>query len=188
MSECEKVRSKLDDYIDGLLPPLEFREIKTHLISCPKCNKEAEELFFITEKMENLVVEPTDLLKLRIKKEVAKDSKWRKKRLRKYYSLAASIMLMLTIAYIVPRSIPCERVGDDVAIHSRGRNIIVDGDSLPGNLTVVGGDVYVQGEIKGNVTSIDGQVSAMINKKSIWQRLGDFFQTVWSLVTGGEKW
>jgi len=188
VSECGYVRSRLDDYIDGSLPPLEYRKIKAHLISCPKCNREAEELFFITENMENLLIEPADLLNIRIKKEIAKDSKWRKKRLRKYYSLAAAVMLTLTVTCFIPKNVPTERVGDDVAIHSRGKNIIVDGESLPGNLTVVGGDVYVQGEIKGNVTSIDGQVSAMIDKKSIWQRLGDFFQVIWSLVTGGEKW
>jgi anti-sigma factor RsiW len=37
---CERVRERLDDYIDGTLEEREFQEVELHLASCPGCREE----------------------------------------------------------------------------------------------------------------------------------------------------
>ena len=54
-------------------------------------------------------------------------------------------------------------------------------------VTVVGGDVYVEGEIKGNVTSIDGQVSAMVDGEGFWEKCLTVIKEIWRGFTGGDS-
>lgn len=186
VSDCDYVQIRLDDYIDGTLPALEDRKVRAHLLACSKCSKEVEQLFFLEENIEKLMVKAPDSLVSQIQEEAAKEGKWRKRRFQRIIKWSAAAILIFGIIYYYPRAIPSENIGDTVAIHSRGKKVIVDGDSLSGDLTVVGGDVYVQGEIKGNITSIDGQVSAMVENKSLWERFVGFWDTIYQRITGGD--
>lgn len=187
MVDCESIRSKLDEYVDGTLHPLEYREVKAHLIQCDSCNKEAEELFLITESIENMHVDPPELLNKRILAKIAQDNKWRKRRYQRLVKRTAATILIAGIVYFLPRQIPVDSTGGNVAIHSRGKNVIIDGNTLHGDLTVVGGDVYVEGEIKGNVTSIDGQVSAMVDGEGFWEKCLTVIKEIWRGFTGGDS-
>ena len=37
---CERIRERLDDYLDGTLGESEFQEVELHLASCPACREE----------------------------------------------------------------------------------------------------------------------------------------------------
>ena len=50
MSECEKIRERLDDYADGVLPEVEREEVVEHLESCVSCCEEIEALKSLVAK------------------------------------------------------------------------------------------------------------------------------------------
>jgi len=58
--KCERVRIILDDFVDGLLPEAEAREIETHLAECENCRDEFQSLQALLEKASHLpkVIEP----------------------------------------------------------------------------------------------------------------------------------
>lgn len=190
---CIKIHGMIDDYVDGLLSPLEDREVKAHLNVCIKCRADVEKLFSLIEGLESFTLNVSNELNHQIQEEVKKDGKWRKqKRAVTLRYLAASLLLISTITsgiYYYPRIFPRERIGDNVSIHSLGKTVVIEGDTLPGNLTVVGGDVYVKGEVMGAVTSVGGQVSASIGEISLFQRIVEFFRGLWQrVILGGEAW
>lgn len=59
---CDTIRPRLDDYLDGTLPPEMAREVETHLASCADCRREVEALRAILAEARALPrsVEPPD--------------------------------------------------------------------------------------------------------------------------------
>lgn len=185
-SKCEYIKTKLDDYVDGELSPLEEREVKSHLYTCFSCSEEAEKLFVVSEALLDLGALPkeTQLVTKRVQKAVRKDGKWYKKKRKKISSLVAAsiVFVFFWLFYCRPHTIPFEMDGDNVAFHSRGKNVYVDGSTLSGDLTVIGGNVYVEGPIDGNVTSIDGRILAKVEDASIFRQMYESLKAMWNRI------
>jgi anti-sigma factor RsiW len=61
MNNCETFKVRLMGLLDGELPPAEAREVNEHLIRCPGCREEYEELREISGKIARIsFVEPQD--------------------------------------------------------------------------------------------------------------------------------
>ena len=186
-SRCDYTRLLLDDYVDGNLAPLVEREVKSHLVSCSSCAEEAERLKKISDELSRLGTTTTDevlLVVKKVQKAVRKDGRWcKKRRLKIAGAVAASIAaLLLWSTYFRPGPVSFEINGKDIAFHAMEKTVVVDASRLPGDLTVIGGDVYVTGEIEGNVTSIDGRIVAKVEDGSVLSRVKRALIEIWQRI------
>jgi len=62
---CTRVQDSFIDYQDGSLPPDEAAALRTHLASCPTCQREWSALQEITRKLDTLAGEPEPSPRLR---------------------------------------------------------------------------------------------------------------------------
>ena len=64
MQECQGIRERLVDFIEGELPPQEYCRIEAHLGRCPHCSREMSELRGVLERARSLPAPtvPADLL------------------------------------------------------------------------------------------------------------------------------
>jgi len=62
---CQRVQDNFIDYQDGSLPPAESAALRTHLASCPTCQREWSALQEITRKLDAMPAEETPSPRLR---------------------------------------------------------------------------------------------------------------------------
>ena len=99
---CEKIKAYIEDYLDGALTPLEAGIVEEHILSCPDCRKELEELSFLRRELAHVndnVTAPDGLMENALA--TIREEKRRKRR--KIISIASgSIAAALCLTFALP--------------------------------------------------------------------------------------
>lgn len=167
--ECKLAVSMMHDYLDDDLPDQQQRELKEHLLSCPDCRVKFKELEQTDMLMFSLMHQnpvASDDLVSRILESLPKTKKERRfiTWIKRHPALTAAslflvVMLMSTVTFWSPdRQLVVRGVDLDQVIIKGDTVIVPSGKIVTGDLTVENGKAQVYGDVKGNVTVIDGSL------------------------------
>lgn len=166
--DCRDARRAMHDYLDGTLEAGRLQALKHHLSGCPACESHLDRLE-MTEAMLFAVPAPdapedmTDRVMAALPKPSRKTVfvQWLKRHPAAAVAVIFLLMMTGSITTLWERDATLSVKGndlDDVVIE--GDLIIVPaGRIVDGDLTVENGRLQVEGEIRGNVTVIDGSVN-----------------------------
>jgi anti-sigma factor RsiW len=177
---CAQASKLMHEYFDGDLAHEHAAELKAHLDGCPECRErfngyERTEAF-LHMALAAPVLDAADRAALtdRIMGSIPGR---RRKRIsgwfRQYPGLAVAAMLgiVLLASFIVSWEQNTELVvrGNDLSqIVIEGNRVVVpEGATVDGDLVVENGEAVVNGEIRGNLTVIDGSVNMASTAKVI---------------------
>ena len=152
--ECQDLELLLPAYADGEFASGESDEVKLHLASCATCREEvaAQMAFraFLRDQMASDQAAAPDTLRLRIRKDLAKERAVETlRRFVAYSAVAAGLVVVATTGYLVAgkrssEAEPLDMVLDAVDKHAR---------ALPVEVTPAAGDVesWFRGKVDFNV-------------------------------------
>ncbi len=107
--ECDKIRERLSDYLDGVVPPDEAETVGRHIASCSKCETAYSELKRTVDQVRNLeeVAPPqwmTQKIMFRVKEAGRNKGIWRKLfypiHIKLPLEAAATILIAVTALYL----------------------------------------------------------------------------------------
>lgn len=101
---CNEFNEKISFYIDDELSEYEKKEFEIHLCSCKNCKKEYEDMIYIVKSLKNMEDKPLpnnydEILRSKLEKE--KKKVYNKVSYKKYLSLAAGLIVIITSAYFI---------------------------------------------------------------------------------------
>ncbi|NGZ77803.1 zf-HC2 domain-containing protein [Saccharibacillus alkalitolerans] len=201
---CKQAVSFMHEYLDGDLPSEQARELQSHLDACPDCRaafRRLEEtemmLFAANRKTESVSVsdDMTDRIMSFLPQPKKHNPAWNWIRRHPALTAAAAFLLIMLGTSISFWNADTQLVvkGSDLgSVQVAGNTVIVpEGTTVSGDLTVERGKLEIYGEVKGDVTVIDGssyQASTAhvagqlkdINQAFdwVWYKLGNIFSEV----------
>ncbi|OEG00231.1 hypothetical protein BHF71_05435 [Vulcanibacillus modesticaldus] len=165
--KCHETESIMHAYLDDDIDGYPYQEFLEHIKTCHKCKKHFEELK-ITERLLKqlpMVSTPPDFVQKLMQQLPQKESKTRIKRwLVKYpVVVAASIFLLLfsisLVTYMEQDNELKIVTTDQAKLIVKGNEVIVpEGKKIIGDLIIENGNLKINGEVKGNVTVINGDI------------------------------
>ncbi len=165
--KCSDAARLMHDYLDQELPRDQCKLLQLHLRECPQC----EARFRALERTDALVhampaVSVPDDLASRIMKSLPKSHKpkaWTGWVQRHPAASAAAFFLVVMLSSFVAMWNQDDQLklsGDVEHVVVRGHTVIIPaGQTVKGNLTIENGEAQVLGEVEGNLTVIDGNVT-----------------------------
>jgi anti-sigma factor RsiW len=186
----------MHDYLDDDLIKEQERELREHLTSCQSCKQHFHELkktLALIQSASN-VHAPSDftekvMAKLPQEKKVVKV-----KRLLKAHPLftAAAVFMLLMLSSIITAW-----NGDQELVVSKYPNIRIEentvivpkGTVIEGDLVVKNGDVKIEGEIRGNVTVINGSqyLASAGTVTGEMKEINQMFEWIWHHIKKGVR-
>ncbi|GAB6992359.1 zf-HC2 domain-containing protein [Paenibacillus pini] len=167
--ECKLAVSLMHDYLDDDLSKEQQIELKAHLLTCLDCRMQFKELertdmlmFSLTHHASAAPFELTHRIMSAIPQQ-KKQQLWVKWVKRHPAITAAAIFLMVMLFSTVSF---WDQDGQLVVKGNDLEQVIIEGDtvivpagrSISGNLTVENGKTQIYGDVKGNLTVIDGSL------------------------------
>jgi len=201
---CSIATSRMHDYLDGDLAREEAVQLKAHLLACPDCRTKYNELertdAFVLAALSSdtrttggdgayASAELTDRILSGLPKTTRQRAWTRWVRNHPAISVAAVFALVMLSSFITMWEQDNELVvrGSDLA------EVIINGDTVTvpegahvnGDLTVENGKTEVYGEIKGNLTVIDGtlNMASTANILGEERRINQALDWVWYKLT-----
>lgn len=165
---CKIAVATMNNYLDGDLGQADVANLKRHLAECGVCRKRYDELSRTEALFRALPIEraPTDL-EARILSMLPKPKRpaaWTGWVRRHPAMSAAALFLVVMLSSFVAMWNQDEQLSvagpdlDNVVIE--GTTVIVpEGTEVSGDLTIVNGSARVLGNVRGNLTVIDGSVT-----------------------------
>lgn len=165
---CNAAIAYMHDYLDGDLPREQSAELQSHLTECADCRGRLESL----EKTDALLrsapkpEQAPDYLTYRIMKSLPKtrSTKTWTTWVRRHPALSAAAMfLVIMVSSFVAMWNQSQQLtvsGDLEHVVIKGNTVIVPaGQEVAGDLTIENGTAQVEGDVQGNLTIIDGNVT-----------------------------
>lgn len=166
--DCKQAASMMHEYLDSDLPEDQALALKSHLDDCEACRiklnemEQTDMLLFAAVKS-SLPPVSDDMLERIISKipRQRKQQTWLKW-VRRHPALTAAavflfVMLFSTLSLWQSDDQLVVKGADLDQVRIEGHTVIVpEGTAIAGDLTVENGDTRVYGEVKGNLTVIDG--------------------------------
>ncbi|CAM4015993.1 zf-HC2 domain-containing protein [Cohnella lubricantis] len=166
--KCNAAIAYMHDYLDGELPREQTAELQHHLAECAGCRNRLDSL----EKTDALLrsapkpESAPDYLAYRIMKSLPKsrNAKTWTTWVRRHPALSAAAMfLVIMVSSFVAMWNQSQELtvsGDLDHVVIRGNTVIVPaGQQVAGDLTIENGTAQVEGDVQGNLTIIDGNVT-----------------------------
>ncbi|MBB6729783.1 zf-HC2 domain-containing protein [Cohnella zeiphila] len=165
--ECKAAIAYMHDYLDRELPREQTLELQKHLASCAECRTRLEALEKTDALMRTLASEKTpDDLTYRIMKSLPKSRNpraWTTWVRRHPAMSAAAMFIVVMVSSFVAMWNQNQQLtvrGDLDHVVIQGHTVIVPaGQQVAGDLTVENGVAQVMGDVQGNLTVIDGNVT-----------------------------
>lgn len=165
---CNAAIAYMHDYLDGELPREQSAELQRHLAECAECRKRLESL----EKTDALLrsgpkpAPAPDYMAYRIMKSLPKtrSTKTWTTWVRRHPAISAAAMfLVVMVSSFVAMWNQSQQLtvsGDLEHVVIHGNTVIVPaGEKVAGDLTIENGTAKVMGDVQGNLTIIDGNVT-----------------------------
>lgn len=169
LMKCNAAIAYMHDYLDGELPQEQTKMLQLHLAECPECRARLESLEK-TDAFLRSVPKPAgapDYMTYRIMKSLPKTrspktwTTW----VRRHPALSAAAMfLVVMVSSFVAMWNQSQQLtvrGADLEhVVIKGNTVIVPaGEKVAGDLTIENGAAQVLGDVQGNLTIIDGNVT-----------------------------
>lgn len=197
MKACpEEIVLFMQEYVDGDLSRENELVLKEHLQKCPACQTHFQEL-----KRTIAYIKSTSHIKAssgftnsvmaRLPKE--KNSAGVKRWLRHHPMLAAASLFLLLMAGSVfslwndDQKFSVTKQPDLVV--ENGTVIVPEGKVVEGDITVKNGNLRIEGEVKGNVTIINGEkyLASAGNVTGSIEEINEIFEWIWYQMKAGSK-
>jgi len=199
--KCNVAVMNMHDYLDGDLSREEIIQLRQHLRECPSCyaHYEALERTDALVKCQPIEKAPEDLAD-RVMKALPsprRPAAWTSWVRRHPAMSAAALFIVVMLSSFVSmwnQSQELSVSGPDLEhVVIQGKKVIVpEGQKVTGDLTVVNGDVQVLGDLEGNLTVIDGNLSPLASTAHIagqiktidravdwvWYKVSSYFGTL----------
>ncbi|TVY03334.1 zf-HC2 domain-containing protein [Cohnella terricola] len=199
--KCNVAVMNMHDYLDGDLSREEIIQLQQHLRDCPSCHTRYEAL----ERTDALakcqpIEKAPEYLSDRVMKSLPsprRPAAWTTWVRRHPAMSAAALFIVVMLSSFVSmwnQSQEFSVSGQDLEhVVIQGKKVIVpEGQKVNGDLTVVNGDVQVLGDLEGNLTVIDGNLSPLASTAHIagqiktidravdwvWYKVSSYFGTL----------
>lgn len=200
--ECKLAGTLMHDYLDDDLSKEQQLELKTHLLSCVDCRMQFKELertdmlmFSLTHHATSAPFELTQRIMSAIPQQ-KRQQLWVKWVKRHPAITAAAIFLLVMLFSTVSF---WDQDGQLIVKGNDLDQVVIEGDtvtvpagrSIAGNLTVENGKMQIFGDVKGNLTVIDGSlyqastahISGQVKRIDqavdwIWYKISNIFSDV----------
>ncbi|WP_199615057.1 zf-HC2 domain-containing protein [Paenibacillus alkalitolerans] len=195
--QCKEALPLMHDYLDGQLNATRQLELRYHLRDCPACSSR----FRALEKTEALVKvlerpqTPDDLtakIMANLPPAPVRRSWVSWVRRHPAATAAAAFLIVMISSFLSMWNQGTQLIvkGDDLdGVFIEGRNVIVpENSTMKGSLVVENGTVQVDGDVKGNLTVIDGKavlastahISGQVTEVDraldwIWYKFGEWY-------------
>ncbi|WP_313894181.1 anti-sigma factor [Psychrobacillus sp.] len=197
MNACpERIVHFMHDYLDGGISREHELELKSHLQSCTDCQKHMHELSEVVAFVKGAahIEAPSNFTKAvmaRLPKEKshAGVSRW----LRRHPIVTAAALFFLLMSGALFSNFNEQQQFS----FTKQANVVVEGETViipagqvvEGNLVVKNGDVRIEGELKGNLTIINGSKymasTAVVAGKT--EEINEVFDWLWFTIKDGAK-
>ncbi|WP_245554916.1 zf-HC2 domain-containing protein [Cohnella laeviribosi] len=166
--KCGDAIAYMHEYLDGDLPLEQRRKLKHHLSECPACAARFQSMQHTEALLRAMPVEaaPADLTHKIMKSlpRTRSPKSWTTWVRRHPGMSAAAIFLLIMLSSFVAMWNQGQQLslkGDDLEhVVVKGRTVIVpEGERVEGDLIIENGELQVLGEVDGNLTVIDGNVT-----------------------------
>ncbi|WP_223070416.1 zf-HC2 domain-containing protein [Paenibacillus caui] len=168
--DCKQAASLMHEYLDHDLPEDQALGLKSHLDICEACRMKLKELeqtdmLLFAAVKSSIPSAPDDVLE-RIMSKLPKQRKQQAwlRWVRRHPALTAAAMFLLVMIF---SSLSLWQADDQLIVKGadldqvriEGHTVIVpEGTAIAGDLTIENGNTEVYGEVKGNLTVIDGSL------------------------------
>lgn len=177
---CKDVEHLFDKYIDGVITISEYQVFRTHLRECSQCRESWMALERTVRQLKMLDnVKPSDNFMPKLMATLPASSrrvlphKWKGWAIK-----AAAAIIILTLiglgssysGYTAMMTFDPKR-GEERTVPAREVTVLPENAVVEGDLTVVNGDVFIAGQVMGDVVSVDGhteQVESIEVKEQNW--------------------
>lgn len=188
--KCDDSIILMHNYFDDDIDEYSHRELLAHLKECHSCNEHFKELKMTEQVLRQLPkknVESTFVNKVLVKIPSSKRKEnlgiWLKEH---PVVVAASIFLFLfavsTFSYMAPEKELRIVSGNQTNLIVQGNEVIVpEGQKVLGDLVIENGNLQINGEVKGNVTVVNGHI-LMANASQVdgsTKQVDQFFEWLW---------
>lgn len=188
---CRDVERLFDKYIDGMITVSEYKAFRTHLHECDQCRESWMALERTVRQLKMLDnVKPSDSFMPKLMAALPASSRRVLPRKWKHWAVeAAAIIIIITLVglgssysgYTAMVTVD-PGLGEEQTVPAREVTVLPENSVVEGDLTVVNGDVFIAGQVMGDVISVDGQaepVQSIEVKEQNWlQRLVDHFVNI----------
>lgn len=196
MNTCpENILHYMDDYLDGDIEPSDEAVLKEHLESCIDCRKHYHELNKTIAFVQSAshIQAPDDFVQktmARLPKERQRGGvqRW----LRHHPLLTAAALFCLLMSGTLFSNFN----NDQQFAFTKQPNLVVEGETVvvpagevvTGDITIRNGDLRVEGELKGDVTIVNGQymASSGVITGEI-EEIDKAFEWLWYTIKNGVK-
>jgi len=95
VKECSKIQDELSAYLDGELAPEDSERVRSHLVACERCRREAEDLRRVAAEVRDLprVAAPADLRERTLERVRSEGARATTSRLRLVWPAAAAVLI-----------------------------------------------------------------------------------------------
>jgi len=177
---CRDVERLFDKYIDGVITTGEYQIFRTHLRECSRCRESWMTLERTVRQLKMLDnVKPSDSFMPKLMAALPASSrrvlphKWKGWALK-----AAAAIIVITLiglgssysGYTAMVTFDPAR-GEEKSVPAREVTVLPENSVVEGDLTVVNGNVFIAGQVLGDVVSVDGhteQVESFEVKEQNW--------------------
>lgn len=190
--DCKQAVSLMHDLLDEDLERQCALDLKAHMLACPACRErfrqleEAERLLYgFNHRLQPPSEDLTERIMVAIPRPQRKQSPmiaWVKRH--PAITVAAVFFLVMTTSWLSMWNADKQLVvkGDQMNIIIQDDKVIVpSGQVVNGDLTIHNGKAEVHGEVKGNLTVVDGQVyqASTAHISGSVQKIDEAFDWIW---------
>lgn len=195
--ECRDFKKLMHALLDDELNPDTRSKMEEHATACPECRKHYTNLGFVVQKLETADWQKapahfTENLVSVMQRQNMQRRNWRVPLVRWTGIAAAAIFVFgLGIWWAMPDHFSMTADPSNGLIVNGNQVIVPEGQEHDGNLVIHNGDVVVEGKVKGDVVTLNGQIykraGADISGKTeevneSFQILGYYLEKIWTTI------
>lgn len=200
--ECREVEKLIHALLDDELDPSAKHQVETHMAACSECRVHYKELGMVVQQLSNAdwLKAPADFtenLLAVMQSQHLRRRNWRTP-LVKWTGIAAAAIFVFSMGvwWALPNHFSVQANPASGLIVSGSKVIVPKGQEHDGDLIIHNGDVVVEGKVKGNIITMNGQIykqaGADISGKTqeineTFEILGYYLDEIWRTITNSLK-
>ncbi len=200
--ECQEVKVLIHALLDNELDPHTQSQVETHLAACPDCRIQYKELGMVVQQLSNAdwhkaPADFTENLLTVMQSQHLQRRNWRVPLVKWAGIVAAAIFVFsLGVWWALPNHFSVQANPSSGLIVNGSQVIVPKGQEHDGDLIIHNGDVVVEGKVKGDIITMNGQIykqaGADISGKTqeineTFEILGYYLDKIWRTMTNSLK-